>query len=74
MARNHPRVGPGKGGTFLARAWLSAVFPAHGRGSLRRPQKRKPSLRDDPILRHFHLVHPAEREEELYQILRGTFL
>lgn len=30
----------------------------------------KASLRDDPTLRHFHLVYAAKGEEELHQILR----
>ena len=31
---------------------------------------RRASLRDDPILGHFHLVHTAKREEKLHRVLR----
>jgi hypothetical protein len=34
------------------------------------PLPPKPSLRDDPILGHFHLVHTAKREEKLHRVLR----
>src|SRR2546425_1917061 len=30
----------------------------------------KPSLGDNPIFGHFHLIHTAKREEQLYQVLR----
>jgi hypothetical protein len=29
----------------------------------------QPSLCDNPILGHFHLIHTAKREEQLYQVL-----
>src|SRR5215469_2599058 len=29
---------------------------------------RRASLRDDPILGHFHLVHTAKREEKLHRV------
>jgi hypothetical protein len=41
---------------------LGVQYADHGAA----PEDEGLSLRDDPSLRHFHFVHTAKREKELY--------